>query len=76
MSGTRAGGLKAVATVKANDPDFYKNIGTKGGNTPKSKPWGFSVMSREKVQEAGRKGGIASKRHPKERHAQAQETDA
>lgn len=31
MAGTKAGGLKAAAKNKANDPDFYAKIGAIGG---------------------------------------------
>ena len=31
MAGTREGGKKAAAKNLANDPDFYKRIGAKGG---------------------------------------------
>ena len=31
MAGTKAGGQKAAAKNLANDPDFYKRIGSKGG---------------------------------------------
>ncbi len=33
MAGTKAGGLKAAQKNKANNPNFYKEIGKKGGQS-------------------------------------------
>jgi general stress protein YciG len=35
MPGTRAGGLKAAATIKARRPNFYAEIGSEGGKNGK-----------------------------------------
>lgn len=62
MSGTKAGGLKAVATNKAKyGEDFYKRAGAKGGKAPTDKPKGFAC-NHERAVEAGRKGGTISRR--------------
>lgn len=70
MSGTVAGGKKAAATNLARDPDFYKNIGRKGGKV--SCDGGFASMKKgpdgltgpERARVAGAKGGIISRRGP------------
>lgn len=63
MAGTKAGGEKAARRNKEKyGSDFYKNIGRKGGNTPKTRPSGFAAMPRERVSEIGRKGGSISRR--------------
>lgn len=59
MAGTRAGGLKAAAKNKSNDPDFYVKAGAKGGKA--TVPKGFAV-NRELARAAGRKGGQISRR--------------
>lgn len=41
MPGSVNGGLRAAATIKAKDPDFYKKIGRLGGK--KSRGGGFSA---------------------------------
>lgn len=54
---------KAVAErLKAEDPDYFRKMGQKGGSTPKTKPSGFAAMTREQRIEAGRKGGAAGGR--------------
>lgn len=53
------GGLKTAAGLKAIEPDYYKRIGTMGGNTPKTKPTGFQ-LDRELASRAGKKGGSVS----------------
>lgn len=60
MSGTKIGGIKASKTIKERDPDFYKKIGKIGGMNGHT--GGFASMDREKVREAGRKGGTISRR--------------
>ena len=63
MSGNKTGGkLAAETNKKRHGEDFYKNIGSLGGKTPTLTPKGFAAMSLEKRQEAGRKGGLKSKR--------------
>lgn len=59
MSGTRFGGKKCAETNKKKyGKDFYRNIGRKGGISPKRQgPRGFALMTPEKRREAGAKGG-------------------
>lgn len=65
MPGNKIGGQKTAARMLARDPDWYHKIGAmaheswvKNGRKPK----GFAAMSPEKVSEAGRKGGAATRR--------------
>lgn len=51
MSANRQGGLKAAATNKANDPDFYKKIGKKGGQNSKR------PLTTEEARRIGKLGG-------------------
>jgi general stress protein YciG len=62
MAGTKAGGVAAAKKNKANDPDFYKKIGSKGGKL--SKTGGF-FANRELAREAGARGGRISRRTKK-----------
>lgn len=71
MAGTKAGGLKAAATNKAKyGPDFYKNMGKKGGQN--SHDGGFAsnkvgedgLTGKERARIAGAKGGRISRRGP------------
>ena len=60
MPGTKAGGLKAAETnVKRHGSDFYKKIGAKGGAAGHT--GGFQKGS-QATRDAGRKGGIKSRR--------------
>jgi len=60
MAGTKAGGLAAAATNKAKyGDDFYAKIGSKGGKLGKT---GGFAANKELAREAGRKGGLKSKR--------------
>lgn len=60
MSGTRAGSLKAVKTIKENHgEDYYKKIGSLGGKA--QVPKGFA-MNPKLASEAGSKGGKISRR--------------
>ncbi|MFZ2494471.1 MAG: KGG domain-containing protein [Candidatus Saccharimonadales bacterium] len=60
MSGTKAGGLKAAATNKTrHGKDFYARIGAKGGKLGTT---GGFAANRELAREAGRKGGMISRR--------------
>lgn len=60
MSGTRLGGKKAALTnIARNGFDFYKRIGSKGGQHGHT---GGFYGNPEKAREAGRKGGLKSKR--------------
>lgn len=63
MSGTKIGGVKAAATNKKKwGKDFYKRIGALGGQ--KSKGGGFAANP-ELAREAGRKGGLKSRKNKK-----------
>lgn len=59
MAGTSAGGKKAAAKNLANNPDFYRVIGSKGG---KNGTTGGFYANRELAREAGAKGGRISRR--------------
>lgn len=60
MAGTKEGGKKAQATNRLRyGDDFYGVIGALGGK--KSRGGGFG-KDRELAREAGRKGGMASRR--------------
>lgn len=58
MAGTRIGGLRAAVANKANDPDFYKRIGSMGGKI--SKGGGFA--NHDLAVRAGTIGGRIPKR--------------
>lgn len=65
MSGTKTGGQKAAATNKKKyGPDFYAYIGRKGGRNGHT---GGFAANPELAKEAGRKGGMISKRGPAKR---------
>jgi uncharacterized protein len=60
MPGTVAGGRKAAATNKTrHGKDFYARIGAKGGQLGHT---GGFAANRELAREAGRKGGMISRR--------------
>ena len=59
MAGTRAGGIKAAKKNKANNPNFYGDIGSKGG---KNGTTGGFWANRELARTAGQKGGRVSRR--------------
>ena len=60
MAGTKAGAIKAQNTIKKKYGDnFYSTIGSLGGKA--SNTGGFAA-NRELAREAGRKGGLVSKR--------------
>ena len=60
MEGTEAGGERAATTNKKRyGADFYVRIGAIGGR--KSRGGGFA-KNPELAREAGRKGGIASRK--------------
>lgn len=62
MSGTKAGGLKAaMKNKKLHGDDFYRIIGSKGGQQKPSKPRGFAANP-ELASIAGAKGGRISRR--------------
>lgn len=68
MAGTKAGGLKAKLRNLEKDPDFYKNIGRKGGKNGHT--GGFASMlvgkdgltGSERASLVGQRGGRISKR--------------
>lgn len=60
MSGTTAGGRKASITNRLiHGEDFYRRIGRKGGQNGHT---GGFAANHELAKEAGRKGGLISKR--------------
>jgi hypothetical protein len=65
MPGTKLGGLKAAETnKKRHGEDFYKKLGARGGAA--STTGGFAYWKaqgmEEKIREAGKKGGVISRR--------------
>lgn len=69
MSGTRAGGLKARdKNLELRGPDFYKEIGRKGGKSSNTGGFASSLIGRdgltgrERASIAGQKGGRSSRR--------------
>lgn len=62
MPGTKAGGLKAAEkNKKLHGKDFYRIIGSKGGQKIPTKPRGFAANI-ELARVAGAKGGRKSRR--------------
>lgn len=69
MAGTKAGGKKAAAKNLKKDPNFYANIGRKGGSVKGTKG-GFAsnvvgddgLTGLERARIAGAKGGRVSRR--------------
>lgn len=62
MAGTRAGGAKAATTNRTKyGRDFYARIGAMGGRSGHT---GGFYANRELAREAGRKGGLKSRRGP------------
>lgn len=57
MAGTRAGGLKTAAKLRAKDPNFYRKLGAKSV----SHTGGF-YANRELAARAGKIGGTISRR--------------
>lgn len=71
MSGTKAGGLKAAATVKElYGEGFYARIGKKGGQNGTTGGFASNVVGadgltgRQRAVLAGALGGLKSKRGP------------
>ena len=70
MAGTKAGAAKAAAKLKARDPDFYKNIGRRGGQNGHTGGFASDVVGADgltglqRAAIAGAKGGRISKRGP------------
>lgn len=68
MSGSLKGGKKAAVTNKEKyGADFYVNIGAKGGAA--KVPKGFAA-NKDLAREAGRRGGLKSKRGKVENYEQ------
>ena len=66
MAGTKIGGQKAAKKNKEKyGGDFYRMIGSKGGQQITSKPKGFAA-NLELAKIAGAKGGKISRRGPSE----------
>lgn len=62
MPGSKIGGHKAAETIKKKyGPDYYSRIGSRGG---KNSHTGGFFANPELAREAGRKGGLKSKRGP------------
>lgn len=62
MAGNKQGGLKARNTnLKKYGPNFYKEIGAKGGRSGHT---GGFAADRERARIAGAKGGRISRRGP------------
>lgn len=59
MAGTKEGGQKAAIKNLANDPLFYKKIGSKGGQNGHT---GGFAANPELARIAGAKGGRISRR--------------
>lgn len=72
MAGSRDGGKKAAAKNLAKNPNFYRDIGRKGGSV-KGTTGGFASNSvddngltgRQRAKIAGAKGGRISRRSAK-----------
>lgn len=74
MAGAHAGGIQAAQKNMANDPNFYKRIGSIGGK--RSSTGGFAKKvacdcadipgEHHKGQCAGKRGGLISRRNKKE----------
>ncbi len=65
MAGNASGGKKAAQKNLARDPDFYKKIGAKGGKNGHEGGFYYSMVNGLTTHiEAGRKGGLKSRRTP------------
>lgn len=70
MSGTREGGLKAKMRNLERDPEFYSNIGRKGGlvscngGFASNKIGDDGLTGPERARKVGQIGGRRSKRGP------------
>lgn len=68
MSGTKAGGMKAAATIKAKNPHFYSEIGVIGGRNSKTggfaarRPGKDGLTGPERARIVGIIGGRKSRR--------------
>ena len=66
MAGSPTGGIKARDKNLAKNPNFYRDIGRKGGKAPSDKPKGFAANP-ELAARVGAIGGRISKRQKKEK---------
>ena len=65
MTQTKAGGAKTAATNKERyGEDFYRNIGSRGGKAPTTKPKGFAANP-ELARAAGAIGSRKSRKRSK-----------
>lgn len=71
MAGTTLGGQKAKEKNLANDPDFYKRIGSIGGKRGTTGGFGSKypgsdgLTGQERARIAGARGGTISRRNKK-----------
>jgi len=63
MGGTKAGGIKAREKNLAQDPDFYKKIGSIGGKNGTTGGFGQGEIGRERARRWGSVGGKVSRRN-------------
>ena len=69
MAGTKAGGLKARDTnLKRQGSDFYSRIGRIGGQNGHT---GGFAANPDLAKEAGRKGGLVSRRNRDKKQVQS-----
>lgn len=62
MPGNKEGALKAAKTNKErHGADFYKKIGAKSWDNPRSHKTGFALLPKEKHIEISKKGGQKTK---------------
>lgn len=61
MAGSKEGSKKAVATILKRNPNFFKEIGAKGGSVITDKKKGFAADP-ERARRAGSIGGSKSSR--------------
>ena len=65
MAGNREGGLKAKAANLKYNPNYYKEMGSKGGSANTDKPKGFAYAAANGLdwhKEAGQRGGSVGRR--------------
>jgi len=60
MAGTKAGALKAKLKILEKNPNYYKEIGAKGGKN--SSGYAFAHGKLDQI-ETGRKGGSAPRKN-------------
>lgn len=61
MAGTSTGGLKVATKQLERNPNYYAEIGSKGGSAPTKKPKGFAANP-ALASIAGTRGGRISRR--------------